>query len=144
MGRESFGGDQLSCKPRLSRHAAAFEWSGLFVTQTAYQRWSRGMSFAMRSVQTYQVIKGLLAMYESVSKRPISLSDRARDALAAQPYFRGASYPIDIQSFDNVLVVTGRVPSYYLKQLLQSEFSRIEGVQRVENRVEVDYQNLGS
>jgi hypothetical protein len=80
-------------------------------------------------------------MRETISK---SLSDRARGVIAEQAYFRGASYPIDIQSVENVLVVTGCVPSFYLKQLLQSELSRIEGVQRVENRVEVDNRLLGS
>lgn len=64
--------------------------------------------------------------------------------LATQPYFRGASYPIDIETVDNVVIVTGSVPSYYLKQVLQSELSRIEGVQRVENRLEVDSRQLGS
>jgi hypothetical protein len=78
------------------------------------------------------------------SKTPNSLSHRARLAIAGHPYFRGASYPIDIESFDNVLVITGRLPSFYLKQLLQSELSHLEGVQRVENRVEVDYRKLGS
>jgi hypothetical protein len=79
-----------------------------------------------------------------IPKSQTSLSARARTLLATQPYFRGTSYPINVQSFDNVLVVTGRVPSFYLKQVLHTELAGIDGVQRVENQVEVDYGSLGS
>jgi hypothetical protein len=78
------------------------------------------------------------------SKSPRSLLERAQQLVATQPYFRGASYPITFQTFENVLVVSGRVPSFYLKQILQRELAQLDGVKRLENHVEVDYQRFGS
>ena len=72
-----------------------------------------------------------------------SLEERARALIEVQPYFRGAKYPIALKSFEKVLLVTGQVPSYYLKQVLQSELMRLDGVVRIENQVQVD-QALGS
>ena len=43
-----------------------------------------------------------------------------------------------------VLVVSGRVPSFYLKQLLQSTLGNLDGIDRVINEVNVDYAKLGS
>jgi hypothetical protein len=79
-----------------------------------------------------------------VNKSPKSLAEKAQALVAAQPYFRGASYPIRIQTFEKVLVISGRVPSFYLKQVLQSELARLDGVERLVNRIEVDYAQLGS
>jgi hypothetical protein len=69
---------------------------------------------------------------------------RAHDLVASQPYFRGTSYPISFESFDGVLVVSGRVPSFHLKQILQTELGSMEGVVRIVNQVVVDYTQLGS
>ena len=38
---------------------------------------------------------------------------------------------------EGVLTLGGRVPSYYLKQLAQSAVSKVDGVKRVENLIEV-------
>jgi hypothetical protein len=48
-------------------------------------------------------------------KAPKSLVDRAYAIVAAQSYFRGACYPIQIENSEGVLVITGSVPSFYLK-----------------------------
>ena len=69
---------------------------------------------------------------------------RAKVLVATQPYFRGTSYPLSFESFENVLVVSGRVPSFHLKQILQNELGRIEGVRRIVNQVVVEYAGLGS
>ena len=36
-----------------------------------------------------------------------------------------------------MLVIRGRVPTFYLKQLLQDALKQIEGVRRIDNRVDV-------
>jgi hypothetical protein len=41
----------------------------------------------------------------------ISITTRAQELVATQPYFRGTSYPISFESFEDVLVINGRVPS---------------------------------
>jgi hypothetical protein len=74
----------------------------------------------------------------------ISIAARAREMVATQPYFRGTSYPIRFESFEDVLVISGRVPSFHLKQVLQSEVGRMEGIGRVVNQVVVDYARFGS
>lgn len=38
---------------------------------------------------------------------------------------------------DGVLVIHGRVPTFYAKQMAQSLARKVEGVQHIENRVEV-------
>ena len=38
---------------------------------------------------------------------------------------------------DGVLTLRGRVPSFYLKQMAQSVLANIEGVDRIDNRVDV-------
>ena len=65
----------------------------------------------------------------------ISIAARAREMVATQPYFRGTSYPVSFESFEDVLVISGRVPSFHLKQILQSEVGRMEGIGRVVNQV---------
>ncbi len=38
---------------------------------------------------------------------------------------------------DGLLTLHGRLPSYYLKQVAQEAVARLDGVSRVENRIEV-------
>lgn len=38
---------------------------------------------------------------------------------------------------DGVLVISGRLPSFFMKQLAQTAVQHIDGVERIENRVEV-------
>jgi len=38
---------------------------------------------------------------------------------------------------ENVLTIRGRVPTFYLKQLLQDALKRLDRVRRIENRVDV-------
>jgi hypothetical protein len=69
-----------------------------------------------------------------------------RDAgaiVAAQPHFRGSSYPLSFHCYDRVLVVSGQVPSFYLKQLLQHTLASLEGIDRVINEVRLIIRNLG-
>jgi osmotically-inducible protein OsmY len=72
------------------------------------------------------------------------IAERAQTLIANNLYFRGASYPLSFESYEKVLVVNGCVPSFYLKQLIQSALCGLEGVERVVNEVKVDYGPLGS
>ena len=79
--------------------------------------------------------------YEPASHVPTNhsrdLTRTARDRLEGNAYFRGRSRVIRIDEQDGTLVLNGRLPSFYLKQLLQTVLSGIDGVKRIENRVEV-------
>ncbi len=65
------------------------------------------------------------------------LTDAARTLLEGNVYFRGRSRVIRIDEHDGTLVLQGRLPSFYLKQLLQTVLGEIDGVEHIDNRVEV-------
>jgi hypothetical protein len=62
---------------------------------------------------------------------------RARDVISRQAYFTGRAHRFEFEYSKNVLVIRGRVPIFYLKQLLQDALKQIEGVRRLDNRVDV-------
>ncbi len=65
------------------------------------------------------------------------IEEAARAALAAHSHFRGRAGNFELLVVEEALVVSGAVPTFYLKQLLQSILSGVEGVERVRNHVAV-------
>ncbi len=67
------------------------------------------------------------------------LRSSAIQSLEANPIFRGrmALGAIQIESNGDTLVLTGKVPSYYLKQLLQESVRHLKGVRHIDNQVVV-------
>lgn len=61
----------------------------------------------------------------------------ARNMLAQHTHFRGRADNFEFVVVDCTLQVYGRVPSFYLKQVLQTLLQGIAGIRRVDNRVEV-------
>ena len=61
----------------------------------------------------------------------------ARALLAEHDHFFGRTDRFEFEQADEVLVVRGQVPSFYLKQLLQTALRAVAGVERIENRVDV-------
>jgi hypothetical protein len=90
------------------------------------------------------ICSGESAMGHSDSNSAEKIVREARAMVAALPHFRGSCYPLSYHCYDKVLVVSGRVPSFYLKQLLQSTLANLDGIDRVINEVDVDYAQLGS
>lgn len=68
---------------------------------------------------------------------PTDLHSHAIQSLEANPTFRRQleSAAIQIESAGDTLVLSGRLPSYYLKQQLQETVRRVAGVGKVENQV---------
>ena len=62
---------------------------------------------------------------------------QARTILANHPHFRGRAATFELRECDRVLLVRGQVPSYYLKQVLQSVLRDVSGIRRIDNRVDV-------
>ena len=60
-----------------------------------------------------------------------------RERLERHPHFRGRFGLLQIESIGDSIVVSGRVPTYYLKQLLQEVVRLTPGVERIDNQVEV-------
>ena len=72
-------------------------------------------------------------------KRPSKVTKRARRTLEESELFRGRSKLIRIEEQDGRLVLEGRLPTYYLKQMLQTVLRDVDGVERIDNHVSVDY-----
>lgn len=68
---------------------------------------------------------------------PEELERRVRTAVNKHEMFRGRANNFDFTLRDHVLTLRGKVPSFYLKQMLQTVVKKIDGVQAVNNRVEV-------
>jgi hypothetical protein len=67
----------------------------------------------------------------------IRMSQRAREILNRHPYFYGRADSFEFEWSEDVLVVRGCVPTYYLKQQLQNALKRLDGVRRIDNCVDV-------
>ena len=63
----------------------------------------------------------------------------ARHVLEQNELFRGRSGLITIDERDGVLTLEGRLPSYYLKQMLQTVLKDVDGVKQIDNKVNVDW-----
>jgi osmotically-inducible protein OsmY len=61
--------------------------------------------------------------------------EEVRSRLQDQPYH--ALKQIACEYRDGTLILRGRLPSYYLKQVAQTAVARIAGVERVLNQIEV-------
>lgn len=73
------------------------------------------------------------------AKQPSFVADKARRALEQSQLFRGRSQLIRIDESSGRLLLEGRLPSYYLKQMLQTLLRDVEGVEQIDNQVTVDY-----
>ena len=60
-----------------------------------------------------------------------------RSRLEQHPHFRGRAALFTIELVGQTIVVMGRLPSYYLKQLLQEVIRATPGVVNVDNQVHV-------
>ena len=81
----------------------------------------------------------MLIAEEAPATRPRPSSDLAQ---AAQECLRRSPYPVaDSVSCEHrhgVLLLRGRLPSYYFKQVAQETVRKLPGVVRILNTIEVD------
>jgi osmotically-inducible protein OsmY len=61
--------------------------------------------------------------------------EEVRSRLQDQPYH--AVKQVSCEYRDGTLILRGRLPSYYLKQVAQTAVARVAGVERVLNQIEV-------
>jgi hypothetical protein len=67
------------------------------------------------------------------------LESLVRRQLDVHPYFRGRGSLFAITQVGRTVVIEGRVPSYYLKQLMQEAIKAVPGVTNVDNQVQVTW-----
>lgn len=63
-----------------------------------------------------------------------------RERLERHPHFRGRVAQLQIEAVGDAIVLSGHVPTYYLKQLLQEAVKNIPNVATINNRVDVTFQ----
>jgi hypothetical protein len=72
-----------------------------------------------------------------LAERGSDIADRAYATLEAHAHFRGRAGCFELICQEDVLVVRGAVPSFYLKQVLQTVLRDVDGVRRIDNQVTV-------
>ena len=66
-----------------------------------------------------------------------AIASSVHEALSANPHF--PSRQLHIEGSEGRVVLKGRVGSYFHKQMAQEAVLRVDGVQQVENQLEVDW-----
>ncbi|HEX5470652.1 MAG TPA: BON domain-containing protein [Lacipirellulaceae bacterium] len=83
-------------------------------------------------------------MQAAIMERPAAqtcerhdLCTLARQHLEHHPHFRGRVKDVAFEQRGRTLLVTGRLPTFYLKQLVQEAVRRVPGVHHVRNLIDV-------
>jgi hypothetical protein len=71
----------------------------------------------------------------SFQVNPFTITELAERKLHSKPYQALKNVSCGLE--DDVLVLQGRLPSYYLKQVAQEAVVRLEGVGAVDNQIQV-------
>lgn len=78
---------------------------------------------------------GVEAYQNKKDSRSTSLVSLIRERLERHPHFRGRASLFQIELLEGTIVLSGCLPSYYLKQLLQEAIRPLLGLVGIENRV---------
>ena len=65
------------------------------------------------------------------------IAHRATSHLSQHVHFRGYLDCLEIDCREEKLIVNGKLPSFYLKQILQTILRDVPGVRQIDNRVNV-------
>ena len=81
-------------------------------------------------------------MNSATAERPSTscrsdLSETARQYLETHPHFRGRISGVSIAHQGNDLFLTGRLPTFYLKQIVQEAVRHVPGVHYIYNQIDV-------
>jgi hypothetical protein len=74
---------------------------------------------------------------KEMSRGREQIVQRAQATLNAHDHFRGRAGRFEFDCREDVLIVRGTVPTFYLKQILQCALKDIEGVRLIDNQVQV-------
>ncbi len=66
-----------------------------------------------------------------------SFVDRLDHALNSSPHLNGRKLRLETSS--GIVVLRGRVNTYFQKQMAQEALRRVDGVQQIDNQLEVDW-----
>lgn len=71
------------------------------------------------------------------TREETDLTALARDHLQRHPHFRGRLAGLQVEHRGRTLFLSGRLPTFYLKQLVQEAVRNLPGVGRVRNEIDV-------
>jgi hypothetical protein len=74
---------------------------------------------------------------DSRQLRKADVRQLAREVVAQHSHFHGRAGSFQFVQRDDTLVVRGCVPSFYLKQVLQTVLRTVDGVRSIDNQVDV-------
>ena len=69
--------------------------------------------------------------------RNMEIEQRAHHLVDTHAHFHRRASRFEFQCTNDVLIVRGSVPTFYLKQVLQSVLQNMDGIRVVDNRVNV-------
>jgi hypothetical protein len=72
-----------------------------------------------------------------ISPARADLTLLARESLERHPHFRGRTAVVGIEQRGAMLRLTGKLPTFYLKQMVQETLRHIPGVQGIRNEIMV-------
>jgi hypothetical protein len=81
-------------------------------------------------------------MQTAVAERPTTpartdLTAVAKQCLESHPHFRGRLKAVSISQKGRDLFITGQLPTFYLKQMVQETLRHVPGVQYIDNQIDV-------
>ena len=68
---------------------------------------------------------------------PVTLLDKVQGALSRSPYL--SPREVQVEAIEGVVRLQGAVRSFFQKQMAQELIRRLDGVQRVENLLQVNW-----
>ena len=81
--------------------------------------------------------RGMPCLIPDAAFEPLRIEELARQRLVEDCSYAFCFNQVTFRYVQGVLILKGRLPSFYLKQLLQIRLRDLEGVERIDNRVEV-------
>jgi hypothetical protein len=79
----------------------------------------------------------VISAHRTTRREQPRLTDLARRKLEQHPHFHGHTNQLRIEQRGATLCLSGRLPSFYLKQLVQEALLRLPGVREIDNDIDV-------
>lgn len=92
---------------------------------------------SFRDKQIAECVCEMLQVPLPSSIQDLSIEDQARHHLASNCPYAFCFKDIQFEFAAGVLTLRGRLPSFYLKQILQTWLSSLQGVRQIKNQVNV-------
>ena len=100
--------------------------------QSTHENRTRSCELSIRDAQEAGCICAVVKL-----PLPPPIEERARQHLTTNCPYSFCFKDITFEFAGGVLILRGRVPTFYLKQILQTWLRKLDGVQHIDNQVDV-------